>query len=87
MGTIKHRDILQKFKKERGINEIEKKLGEVSSKTCVFKQFIIYAKNKNEVDGQLREHYNLPFIRKMRLRSYTVSTRKLGQRKIIYYYK
>lgn len=70
MGTIKHRKILQKFKKERGINKIEEKLGEVSSKTCIFKQFIIYAKNKNEVDGQLREHYNLPFIRKMRLRSH-----------------
>ena len=70
MGTIKNREILQKFKKERGINEIEKKLGEVSSKTCIFGQFIIYAKNKNEVDNVLREHYNLPFIRKMRLRSY-----------------
>ena len=70
IGTVKHREILQKFKKERGINEIEEKLGEVSSKTCIFKQFIIYAKNKNEVDSELRSHYNLPFIRKMRLRSY-----------------
>lgn len=70
MGTIKHRNILQNFKEGRKINEIEKKLTEVSSKTCVFKNFIIYAKNKNEVDDTLREHYNLPFIRKMRFRSH-----------------
>jgi hypothetical protein len=70
IGTIKHRKILQKFKDENKINEIEKKLGEVSSKTCIFKQFIIYTKNKNEVDEILREHYNLPFIRKLRVRSY-----------------
>ncbi|WP_394758380.1 hypothetical protein, partial [Flavobacterium sp.] len=70
LGTIKHRKTLQDYKKEKGINKTEEKLGEISSKTCILDNFIIYAKNKNEVEDKLREHYNLPFIRKLRLRSY-----------------
>jgi hypothetical protein len=70
LGTIKHRRILQKFKKDRNLSEIEKKLGEVSSKTCDSKNFKIYIKNKKETDEKLKEHYWLPFLRKMNLRSH-----------------
>lgn len=70
MGTLKHKKILQNFKKERNISEIEKKLGEVSSKTCVIEKFKIYIKNKKEVDEQLKVHYEMAFIRKMQLRSH-----------------
>ena len=70
LGTIKHRKILQNFKKEREINEIEQKLSEMSSKTCIFSNFMTHVENKSKVVDVLREHYTLPFLRKMNLRSY-----------------
>lgn len=44
-----------------------KKISAVSAKTCIFSNFLIYVKNKNEIADESRKHYTLTFIRKMNL--------------------
>ena len=70
MGTIKHRKIIQTFKKEHKIHEQEQKLGIVSSKTCDMNKFLAYIKNKKEVCENICKYYEMPFLRKMNMRSH-----------------
>ena len=48
---------IKKMKKEENINDIEKKLSEVNSKTCNFNKFIDYIKLKNEINEELKPFY------------------------------
>lgn len=70
MQTIKNRNTLKKYKKEKNMGEIEKKLSEISNKTCDYEKFKKYMKTKSEVDIILKPLYEKEFIRKLKLRSY-----------------
>ena len=53
----KYQNILEKMKKDENINEIEKKMSELNSKTCNFDKFIEYIKLKNEINEGLKSFY------------------------------
>lgn len=70
LKIIKNRKNLNKFKTQNEINKYEEKLKKVSSKTCSLNKFIEYLKVKKEVDDNIKHHYENPFLRKTRLRTF-----------------
>ena len=54
---IKYQNILEKMKKDKNINEIEKKMSELNSKTCNFDKFVEYIELKNEINEELKSFY------------------------------
>lgn len=60
---------------EKSVKEIESELSSYNSKICNFEEFKKYLKKKIEINRLLGEHYDKYIYRKLRLNTYTNSTR------------
>jgi hypothetical protein len=67
---LKHQKIINNFKDENNLKEIETSISDKNSKTCNYVKFKQYLKAKNKANDKLFEHYEKEFIRKLKLRTY-----------------
>lgn len=67
---LKYQRLIKNYKDNNGITEVENKLSKFNSKTCNYKEFKKYIKNKNKVNEILIEKYKDERFRKYKWYSY-----------------
>lgn len=78
---LKYRRLLQNYKNKTNISKIENKLSIYSSKTCNYKKFKKFIKEKNKLNKVLEEKYQQEIFRKYNWYSYI--NKKKTESKII----
>jgi hypothetical protein len=61
---FKYQTLIQNYRNKNGISEIEKQLTTFNSKSCIYKNFQMYIKQKNKINSKLLKKYENNIFRK-----------------------
>lgn len=68
-GRLKNQKIIDNFKKQHNIKELETQISEFNSKSCNFQKFKDFIAKKHEINVKLMKLYSEKFLRKLKYRT------------------